>query len=104
MVVRIENSDFFWSFVMLGNLPMMDFTFLCKAYGVLKEQMWQAMNEVLNVYVRKEGMIADEKVRVDTKVYETNIHYLMDSSLLWDSFRTLARLMKQTPQDIRQRA
>jgi len=101
VVVRIENSEFFRSFVKLGNLPMMDFTFLCKAYGVLKKETWQSMNEALSRYARKEEKITEEKVRVDTTVYETNIHYPTDSSLLWDSFRTLARLMKQVTEEMR---
>jgi hypothetical protein len=37
VVVRIENSEFSQGFVKLGNLSMMDYTFLCKAYGVLKK-------------------------------------------------------------------
>jgi len=101
VVVRIENSEFFREFVKLANLPMMDFTFLCKAYGVLKQQTWEVMNEALSAYARKEGKITEDKVRVDTTVYETNIHYPTDSSLLWDSFRTLARLMKQASEEMR---
>lgn len=100
VVVRIENSEFFQGFVKLGNLPMMDYTFLCKAYGVLKQETWQSMNRALSGYALKEEKISEEKVRVDTTVYETNIHYPTDSSLLWDSFRTLARLMKQVPEEM----
>ena len=101
VVVRIENSEFSQGFVKLGNLSMMDYTFLCKAYGVLKKETWQSMNEALSGYARKEEKITEEKVRVDTTVYETNIHYPTDSSLLWDSFRTLSRLMKQVPEDMK---
>jgi IS5 family transposase len=101
VVVRIENSEFFQRFVKLGNLPMMDYSFLCKAYGVLTEETWKAMNDALSVYARKEEKITEEKVRVDSTVYETNIHYPTDSSLLWDSFRTLARLMKQAAEEMR---
>ncbi len=36
-----------------------------------------------------------EKVRVDATVVETNIHHPTDSSLLWDSLRVLARLMRR---------
>jgi len=39
--------------------------------------------------------ISGEKLRLDTTVYETNIHYPTDSSLLWDSFRTLAKLLRR---------
>ena len=101
VVVRIENSEFFQRFVKLGIKPMMDYSFLCKAYGVMKKETWQEMNEALSRYAKKEEKITQEKVRVDSTVYETNIHYPTDSSLLWDSFRTLARLMKQVSEEMR---
>ena len=44
-------------------------------------------------YAVSEKKIDGEKCRLDTTVVETNIHYPTDSSLLWDSFRTLARLL-----------
>ena len=34
-----------------------------------------------------------KKLRVDTTVVETNIHYPTDATLLWDSVRTLTRLV-----------
>ncbi|MBI4739511.1 hypothetical protein HY772_08300 [Candidatus Woesearchaeota archaeon] len=101
VVVRIENSEFSQRFVKLGIKPMMDYSFLCKAYGVLSEETWKAMNEALGVYARKEEKITEEKVRVDSTVYETNIHYPTDSSLLWDSFRTLSRLMKEASEEMK---
>jgi IS5 family transposase len=101
VVVRIENSEFFQRFVKLGIEPMMDYSFLCKAYGVLRKETWKAMNDALSVYAKKEEKITEEKVRIDSTVYETNIHYPTDSSLLWDSFRTLARVMKQVGEEMR---
>jgi IS5 family transposase len=100
VVVRIENSEFFQRFVKLGVKGMMDYTFLCRAYGVLSKETWKKMNEALSVYARKEEKITEEKLRLDTTAYETNIHYPTDSSLLWDSYRTLARLMKEAGEDM----
>ncbi|MGH9669464.1 MAG: ISNCY family transposase, partial [Terriglobales bacterium] len=40
-------------------------------------------------------VVAGRKMRVDTTVVETNIHYPTDSSLLGDGVRVLTRLMKQ---------
>jgi IS5 family transposase len=101
VVVRIENSEFFQSFVKLGVMPMMDYSFMCKAYGVLREKTWKAMNEALSVQAQKEEKITGEKVRVDSTAYETNIHHPTDSSLLRDSFRTLARLMNRSLEEMR---
>jgi IS5 family transposase len=72
----------------------MDFTFLSKAFGVLSPRTLMAMNAALAAYARKEKKITGGKLRLDTTVYEAKIHYPTDSSLLWDSFRTVARLVR----------
>lgn len=99
VVVRIENSEFLRHFVGLGLHSMMDFTFLNKAFGALSDQTWKSMNRLLAQYAQAQEKISPEKLRLDTTAYETNIHYPTDSSLLWDSFRTLARLLQQIQQD-----
>jgi IS5 family transposase len=42
-----------------------------------------------------EGVVQGRRMRVDTTVVETNIHYPTDSSLLGDSVRVLTRTMKK---------
>ena len=101
-VIQIENCDFLRHFVRLGVRPMMDFTFLNKAYGVLSPQTLVAMNEAVAKYAVEQGTISGHKQRLDTTVYEANIHYPTDSSLLWDSFRTLARLVRGIQKDLPQ--
>ena len=101
LVIRVENSDFLRGFVGLGFKPMMDYTFLCKAFWALSAETVEAMNEVVKQYARREGKISGERLRVDTTVVETNIHYPTDSSLLWDSFRTLLRLLRRHGAEMR---
>ena len=100
VVIHIENSEFLRDFVGLGIKPMMDYSFLSKAFGILSDRTWKAMNKVLAQYAKEQEKISSEKLRMDTTVYETNIHYPSDSSLLWDSFRTLARLLQQIQQEL----
>ena len=100
-VILVENSEFLRNFVKLGNKAMMDFTFLCKAYSALTEETWKAINGALSRYAKKQQKITAEKLRLDTTAYETNIHYPTDSSLLWDSYRTLARLMRDAGEEMR---
>ena len=104
VVIRIENSEFLRGFVGLGIKPMMDYSFLNKAFCILSDKTWQTMNQVLARYAKQQGKISSEKLRLDTTVYETNIHYPTDSSLLWDSFRALARLLQQIQQELPQLA
>jgi IS5 family transposase len=104
VVIRIENSEFLRGFVGLGIKPMMDYSFLNKAFGILNDRTWKTMNRVLAQYAKQQEKISSEKLRLDTTVYETNIHYPSDSSLLWDSFRTLARLLQPIQQELPQLA
>ena len=101
VVVRIENSDFLRSFVGLGfSKPMMDFTFVGKAFAALSEETWKAVNLSLAHYAKDEAWITGEKLRTDTTAYEANIHYPTDSSLLWDSFRVLTRLLRGVQKEL----
>ena len=101
-VVLIDNSEFLQYFVRLGVKETMDFTFLNRAYHALRSTTLDTMNEILTGYAITEEMISGEKQRMDTTVYETNIHYPTDSSLLWDSFRTLARLVSDLQKELPQ--
>lgn len=100
VVIRIEDSEFLQCCVGLGIKPMMDFSFLNKAFGILSEHTWQTMNRLLAQYAKTQEKISSEKLRMDTTVYETNIHYPTDSSLLWDSFGTVARLIRQIQREL----
>jgi IS5 family transposase len=44
---------------------------------------------------RERGVVKGRKMRVDTTVVETNVHYPTDSSLLGDGARVLTRTMKK---------
>ena len=99
-VIQIENCEFLRHFVRLGIKPMMDYTFLNKAYGVLSPGTLQAMNDAVSQYAVEQGKITGDKQRLDTTVYETNIHYPTDSSLLGDSFRTVARLVRDIQKEL----
>ena len=103
VVVRIENSDFLRGFAGFGFFkPMMDFSFLGKAFAALSEETWQAVNLSLAQYAKDKAWISGEKLRTDTTAYEANIHYPTDSSLLWDSFRVLCRTLRSVQKELPQ--
>jgi transposase, IS5 family len=54
-----------------------------------------ALHQRVVAITREKKVIAGRKMRVDTTVVETNIHYPTDSSLLGDGVRVLTRLMKK---------
>lgn len=94
-VVRIAHSPFLQRFVRLGVRRVMDFTFLDKCFKAIDPETWEQANDKLRGYAIEEGRLDSSKLRVDTTVVEANIHWPTDESLLWDSWRTLYRLLGQ---------
>ena len=99
-VILVDTSDVLRPFARLAPGATMDFTFLNKAYNALGARTLEQINAVLNDFATSQNMINGEKQRMDTTAYETNIHYPTDSSLLWDSFRTLSRLLRTVLTDL----
>ena len=93
-VVRIAESSTLQSFIRLGNRSVMDFTFLNRAFKAIGPETWEVVNAELRRYAVRKHDLDVSKIRVDSTVIETNIHYPTDSSLLWDSYRVLVRLLR----------
>ena len=93
-VIRIAESPTLQAFIRLGPRPVPDFTFLNRAFKAITAETWKMVNEELARYAVKKREIDPSRIRVDTTVIESNIHYPTDSSLLWDSYRVLARLLR----------
>jgi IS5 family transposase len=94
-VVRVDDSPALRQFARLGAQPMMDFTTLCKLKHAIRPETWKQVNRRLAQYAVREDRITGESLRLDTTAVETNIHWPTDSSLLWDSYRVLARLIER---------
>ena len=56
------------------------------------------LHERLVKMAQEQGVVRGRRMRVDTTVVETNIHYPTDSSLLGDSARVITRTMKKIQQ------
>ena len=93
-VIRIAESPTLQAFIRLGNRSVMDFTFLNRAFKAMRPETWKVINEELTRYAVKNCDVDVSRIRTDSTVIETNIHYPTDSSLLWDSYRVLARLLR----------
>ena len=95
IIVRIDDSNFLRRFVRIFNGPMIDFTAFCKLGNQIQPETWKHVNGLLAQAAVAGELIEGERLRFDTTAVETNIHYPTDSSLLWDTYRTLARLIAQ---------
>jgi len=91
--VRIAESDTLQNFCRLIKKPTIDFTLLNKAFGALQPETWEMMNHALALGAVADEAVSIEHIRTDTTVTECNIHWPTDSSLLWDTYRVIARKM-----------
>jgi IS5 family transposase len=94
-IVRVASDVFFRNFTRINSGPVMNFTALEMACKRIRPETWDRINDQLCAYARKRHGLAGERLRVDSTVCESNIHYPTDTSLLWDSYRVMARLMRQ---------
>jgi transposase, IS5 family len=66
-----------------------------RAFNRLTPATLEAINQAVVQAAVQLGVEDGKKLRVDTTVVETNIHYPTDGTLLWDSVRTITRLVKE---------
>jgi IS5 family transposase len=95
VVVRVDDSPALRQFVRLGMKPMMDFTTLDKLKNALRPVTWKKIHRALARHAVSENQITGDRLRLDTTAVETNIHWPTDSTLLWDTYRVLARLIER---------
>jgi transposase, IS5 family len=77
----------------MGKVP--DAKTLARIAQALGGEVIAELHGRLVEIAQEEGVIQGRKLRVDTTVVETNIHYPTDSSLLGDGARVLTRTMKR---------
>src|ERR1700683_1209411 len=77
----------------MGRVP--DAKTLARIAQALGGEVIAELHRRLVEIAQEEGVIRGRKLRVDTTVVETNIHYPTDSSLLGDGARVLTRTMKK---------
>jgi IS5 family transposase len=56
----------------------------------------EQIHERMVAIAKDKGVVEGRRMRVDTTVVETNIHYPTNSSLLGDGVRVLTRAVKKT--------
>ena len=59
----------------------------------VRQETLSEINRLLVAYARKKGIEKGRKVRTDSTVVKTNIHYPTDSRLLFDGVRVLTRIL-----------
>lgn len=95
IIVRVDDSNFLRDFCRFGMDKMMGHTLFCSLRNAIRPATWNLINQALTTQAVREKLITGDMLRVDTTACETNIHFPTDASLLWDVYRTMARLVRK---------
>jgi len=82
-------------FTRIGSGKVPDAKTMARWGAVLGPQVLKQIHERIVKIAQAKGVITGRRMRVDTTVVETNIHYPTDSTLLGDGVRVLIRTMKK---------
>jgi len=83
------------SFTRVGGGKVPDDTVMNKWALALGPEVIENIHKRVVAIAQEKKVVEGRKMRVDTTVVETNIHYPTDSSLLGDGVRVLTRAMKR---------
>ncbi len=83
------------SFTRVGGGKVPDDTVMNKWALALGPEVIEDLHKRVVAIAQEKKVVAGGKMRIDTTVVETNIHYPTDSSLLGDGVRVLTRAMKR---------
>jgi transposase, IS5 family len=82
-------------FTRVGAAKMPDAKTMGRWGVALGPQVRKEIHARMVAIAKENGVIAGKRMRIDTTVVETNIHYPTDSALLGDAVRVLTRTMKR---------
>src|SRR5207247_8300527 len=72
-----------------------DFTTFSRTFALLSPQITEQIHRRVVGLAREQGVAQGRKLRSDTTVVESNVHYPTDSSLLGDGIRVLSRSLQR---------
>jgi len=92
---EVRANVVYRSFCRIGMERVPDAKTLVRLGQAIGPEVIAELHDRIVALAQKQGVIRGRKMRVDTTVVESNIHYPTDSSLLNDGTRVLTRTMKK---------
>ena len=99
---EVRANVVYREFTRIGGERVPDAKTMVRWGKALGPVVTRAIHERVVDLGRRRGVVRGRKLRVDTTVAETDIHYPTDSSLLGDAVRVLTRTMKQIQREVGQ--
>jgi IS5 family transposase len=90
---RINDGFTLRAFTQFDSHPVPLHDAFNRAFNRITPATLAAINQLVIQAAVELGLEDGKQLRVDTKVVETNIHYPTDATLLWDTVRTVTRLV-----------
>ncbi len=78
-----------------------DFTTFSRTFALLSPQITERIHQRIVGLAREQGVAQGRKLRSDTTVVESNVHYPTDSTLLGDGIRVLTAVSYGSPPSVR---
>lgn len=92
---EVRASLVYRRFTRFDQDPIPDFSTFSRNFGLLGDEVTHAINDRVVRMAVDERIARGRRLRTDTTVVESNIHYPTDSTLLQDGVRVLTRLSKR---------
>jgi IS5 family transposase len=100
---EVRGSLVYRAFCRIDGERVPDAKTLIRLSHLLDEVVLKAVLARVVGLARQQRAVRGQRLRVDTTVVETNIHYPTDSTLLADGVRVLTRTMRQLGERVRNR-
>ena len=95
LTLYLAQVEAFRQFCSLGNRVSIAPALMCRVEKAITPQTWEKINHILISHSIDNLDVDGNEARMDATVVENEVHYPTDSSLLWDSYRILARCMSR---------
>jgi len=92
---EVRSNLVYRRFTRFDGDPTPDFTTFSRTFALLGPAVTQEIHKRVVALSRDKHVASGRKLRSDTTVAETNIHYPTDSTLLGDGIRVLTRSLKR---------
>jgi len=92
---EVRTNLVYRAFTRIGGGKVPDAKTMGRWGVAVKPEMIERLHHRLVAIAQRQQVVEGRRMRLDTTVVETNIHYPTDSSLLGDGVRVLTRTMKQ---------
>lgn len=101
---ELRGSLVYRRFTRFDQDPIPNFSNLSRAFAALGEDVTRQIHARVIHQGREEGIARGRKLRTDSTVVESNVHYPTDSTLLADGARVLTRALKRVAAECAQGA